>query len=161
MLFLLRKRTSERAFCLRNLGVSSTNFLKWFLVPKTNSHTGRTIFCFLFTITTTLLTLEWGHYSNWQGTWKLYRSRNWRVSLSGEKCNLSSQISWKYSNYSFIQFGSLFEYLFMFWLQRHLPAKQALNSKLSAKGYERKIREIYSLDRATLAKILWNSIVYR
>ena len=29
----------------------------------------------------------------------------------------------------------LFEYLFMFWLHRHLPAKQALNSKQSAKGY--------------------------
>ena len=36
----------------------------------------------------------------------------------------------------------LFEYLFMFWLQRRLPAKQALNSKQSVKGYERIIREI-------------------
>ena len=36
----------------------------------------------------------------------------------------------------------LFEYLFMFWLKRHLPAKQALNSKLSAKGYERIMPEI-------------------
>ena len=30
----------------------------------------------------------------------------------------------------------------MFWLQRHILAKQALNSKQSAKGYERIIREI-------------------
>ena len=38
--------------------------------------------------------------------------------------------------------AGFFEYLFMFWLHRHLPAKQVLNSKQSAKGYERKIREI-------------------
>ena len=38
--------------------------------------------------------------------------------------------------------AGLFEYLFMFWLHRHLPAKQALNSKQSAKGYEKIIREI-------------------
>ena len=37
----------------------------------------------------------------------------------------------------------LFEYLFMFWLHRHLPAKQALNSKQSAKGYERIIQKIF------------------
>jgi len=30
----------------------------------------------------------------------------------------------------------------MFWLHKHLPVKQALNSKQSAKGYERIIREI-------------------
>ena len=36
----------------------------------------------------------------------------------------------------------LFEYLFMFWLKRHLPAKQAQNSKLSANGYERIMPEI-------------------
>ena len=29
--------------------------------------------------------------------------------------------------------AALFEYLFMFWLHRHLPAKSALNSKLTAK----------------------------
>ena len=38
--------------------------------------------------------------------------------------------------------AGLFEYLFMFWLHRHLPAKQALNSKQSAKGHERLIPEI-------------------
>ena len=44
----------------------------------------------------------------------------------------------KSSNYSFIPLGGLvFEYLFMFWLHRHLPAKQALYStKQSSKGYE-------------------------
>ena len=31
--------------------------------------------------------------------------------------------------------ADLFEYLFMFWLHRHLPAKQAQYSKQSAKGY--------------------------
>ena len=36
----------------------------------------------------------------------------------------------------------LFEYLFMFWLSRNLPAKHVLNSKQSAKGYERIIQEI-------------------
>ena len=36
----------------------------------------------------------------------------------------------------------LFEYLFMFWLEKHLPAKQALNSKDSAKGYGRILPEI-------------------
>ena len=36
----------------------------------------------------------------------------------------------------------LFEYLFMFCLHRHLQTKQALNSKHSAKVYERIIREI-------------------
>ena len=30
----------------------------------------------------------------------------------------------------------------MFWLLKHLPSKQALNSKQSTKGYERKIQEI-------------------
>ena len=38
--------------------------------------------------------------------------------------------------------AGLFEYLFMFWLHRHLPAKQALNSKQSIKGYKRIIQEI-------------------
>ena len=39
---------------------------------------------------------------------------------------------------------AFFEYLFMFWLHRHLPlpATQALNSKQSIKGYERIIRGI-------------------
>ena len=36
----------------------------------------------------------------------------------------------------------LFEYLFMFLLDRYLLVKQALNSKKSAKGYERIIPEI-------------------
>ena len=36
----------------------------------------------------------------------------------------------------------LFEYLFIFKLHRHLPAKQDLNSKQSFNGYERIIREI-------------------
>ena len=36
----------------------------------------------------------------------------------------------------------LFEYLFIFCLRRYLLAKQALNSKQSAKGYERIIQEI-------------------
>ena len=44
-------------------------------------------------------------------------------------------------NYSFVE--GLFEYLFMFWLQRHLQAKQDLNSKKSAKGYERIIQKIF------------------
>ena len=30
----------------------------------------------------------------------------------------------------------LFEYLFMFWLEKHLPAKQALNSKIPPKCME-------------------------
>ena len=38
--------------------------------------------------------------------------------------------------------ADLFEYFFMFWLHRHLPAKQAQYSKQSAKGYERIIQEI-------------------
>ena len=38
--------------------------------------------------------------------------------------------------------GSFEYYLFMFWLRRHLPAKQVLSSKEPAKGYERIIREI-------------------
>ena len=38
--------------------------------------------------------------------------------------------------------ADLFKYLFMFWLHRHLPAKQVLNSKQSAKGYEQIIWEI-------------------
>ena len=38
-----------------------------------------------------------------------------------------------------------FEYWFMFWLRRHLPAKQSLNSKQSAKGYERIIWDIWLL----------------
>ena len=44
--------------------------------------------------------------------------------------------------------AGLFEYLFkfMFWLHRHLPAKQALNSKQFAKRYER-----------IIWKILWRS----
>ena len=33
-------------------------------------------------------------------------------------------------------------YLFMFWLHRHMPAKQALNSNQSTKGYERIIGTI-------------------
>ena len=37
--------------------------------------------------------------------------------------------------------GLFIEYLFMFWLHRHLPAKQALDLKQSVKGYERIIRE--------------------
>ena len=36
----------------------------------------------------------------------------------------------------------LFEYLLIFWLHRHLMAKQVLNSKQSAKEYERMNREI-------------------
>ena len=36
----------------------------------------------------------------------------------------------------------LLENLFMFWLHRHLLAKQVLNSKQSTKGYERIIQEI-------------------
>ena len=39
-------------------------------------------------------------------------------------------------------FAGLFEYLFIFWLHRHLTSKQVLNSKQSAKGHERIIREI-------------------
>ena len=35
-----------------------------------------------------------------------------------------------------------FEYSFMFWLHRHIRARQVLNSKQSAKRYERIIREI-------------------
>jgi len=38
--------------------------------------------------------------------------------------------------------AGLFEYLFMFWLHRYLLVKQVLNSKQSAKGYEKIIREI-------------------
>ena len=38
---------------------------------------------------------------------------------------------------SFDPMEDSFEYLFMFWLCRHLPAKQVLNSKQPAKGYER------------------------
>ena len=38
--------------------------------------------------------------------------------------------------------AGLFEYLFMLWLHRHLPAKQALNSKQSAKGFEGIIQDI-------------------
>ena len=41
--------------------------------------------------------------------------------------------------------AGLFEYLFMFWLHRNLPAKQALNSKQSSKGYERIIWDIWLL----------------
>ena len=40
-----------------------------------------------------------------------------------------------------------FNNCFMFWLHRHLPAKQVLNSKQYAKGYERIIRQI--LGRST------------
>ena len=42
----------------------------------------------------------------------------------------------------FFRILGLFEYLFMFCLHRHLQTKQALNSKHSAKVYERIIREI-------------------
>ena len=38
--------------------------------------------------------------------------------------------------------AELFEYLFMFWLDRHLLAKKALNSEQSVNGYERIIQEI-------------------
>ena len=48
--------------------------------------------------------------------------------------------------------AGLFEYLFMFWLHRNLPAKQALNSKQSSKGYERIIWEILLDDLVTLGK---------
>ena len=44
-------------------------------------------------------------------------------------------------NYSFIPFDRLI-WKFMFLLHRHLPAKQALNSKQSAKGCETIIQEI-------------------
>ena len=37
--------------------------------------------------------------------------------------------------------AGLFEYLFIFWLHRHLPIKQVLISKQSAKGYEWIIQE--------------------
>ena len=51
--------------------------------------------------------------------------------------------------------AGLFEYLFMLWLHRHLSAKQALNSKQSAKGYERIIEDI--LRRSGYFKIkFWN-----
>ena len=65
----------------------------------------------------------------------------------------------KSSNYSFVPFGSLFEYLFIFWLHRHLPAKQALNSKQSAKGYETIIQEILRRygQSLTYYSIAWNS----
>ena len=46
----------------------------------------------------------------------------------------------------------LFQYLFMFWLHRHLLAKHALNSKQSTRGYERIIREI--LRRSGCSNIL-------
>ena len=48
----------------------------------------------------------------------------------------------KSSNYSFVCFGGLNEYLYIFWLNRHLQAKQPLNSKQSAIGYERIILEV-------------------
>ena len=38
----------------------------------------------------------------------------------------------------------------MFWLHKHLQAKQAINSKKYAKGYERIIPEILKEDLATL-----------
>ena len=38
--------------------------------------------------------------------------------------------------------AGLFYIFFMFWLHSHLPAKQALNSKQSAKGFQRIIGEI-------------------
>ena len=64
-----------------------------------------------------------------------------------------SEIS-KSSNYSFKLFDRLIWIFFMFWLHRHLPAKQDLNSKQSAKGHERIIREI--LRRSDYFSYGWN-----
>ena len=50
-------------------------------------------------------------------------------------------------NYSFLPLAGLFEYLFIFWLHRHLPIKQALNSKQSSKRYEWIIQENLKISR--------------
>ena len=45
---------------------------------------------------------------------------------------------------------SLFEYLFMFWLHRHLPTKQALNSKHYAKSGKNTSRDFKKIWLGTL-----------
>ena len=53
------------------------------------------------------------------------------------------QIFLKSSNHSFVPFWlAYFSICLCFLFHRHLPAKPALNSKQSAKGYERIIQEI-------------------
>ena len=65
----------------------------------------------------------------------------------------------------FYPLAGLFEYLLMFWLRRHLPAKQAINSKQSTKEYERIIRDIlrrsgYFTQFSTLEYTITNTFTY-
>ena len=81
-------------------------------------------------------------------------SKNGKI-LQWKKCQIIRSTKVARSSYNFLIILSypltgLFKYLFMFWLHKHLPAKQFLNSKQSSKGYERIIREILRSSGYTL-----------
>ena len=124
--------------------VSSTNFLKWFLVPKTNStHTQEEPFSVFslplqqhyWLLSEAIIQIDraLGNYTEVENEESVWVGENvTKVAKSPE--NIQIILSYP--------LVGLFEYLFMFWLHRQPPAKQVLNSKQSAQGYERIIREI-------------------
>ena len=75
--------------------------------------------------------------SRWRFSWFVFLSWHLYWCFKSLKSAISIILSY--------HLVALFEYWFMFWLRRHLPAKQALNSKQSAKGYERIIWDIWLL----------------
>ena len=64
------------------------------------------------------------------GSWKIHSTYLMKIFLS-KKIQHSYWLHSSYNRRIILSYllASLFEYLFMFWLHRHLPANQALNSK--------------------------------